>query len=97
MRSVFLGSDVSGCQTIAGSWPDASLSARAMSRSRLIPGKTRTADFIWRACLAENLDPVVLDHGVRQQLVGGIFQRRFRLGLVGAADFDVQHLALTNP
>ena len=26
--------------------PEASLSARAMSRSRLIPGKTRTADFI---------------------------------------------------
>src|SRR5206468_11801107 len=31
---------------IAASWPEASLSARAISRSRLIPGKTRTADFM---------------------------------------------------
>ena len=37
---------VSACQTIAGSWPEISFSVRAMSRSRLMPGKTRTADFI---------------------------------------------------
>jgi hypothetical protein len=41
-----LGSAVSACQTIAASLPEASFSARAMSRSRLIPGKTSTADFI---------------------------------------------------
>ena len=40
------GSCVSACQTIALSRPETSLSARAMSRSRLMPGKTRTADFI---------------------------------------------------
>ncbi len=40
------GSAVSACHTIAASWPETSLSARAISRSRLIPGKTRTADFI---------------------------------------------------
>jgi hypothetical protein len=41
-----LGSAVSACQTIAASLPETSFSARAMSRSRLIPGKTRTADFM---------------------------------------------------
>ena len=34
--------------------------------------------------LAQNFDPVILDHGVRQQLVGGVFQRRLGLGLVRA-------------
>src|SRR3954469_15135784 len=94
--SVPEGSEVSACQTIVGSCPDASRSARAMSRSRLIPGKTRTADFIWCACLAQNLDPVILDYRVRQQLVGGGFQRRLGVGLVGAGQFDVEHLALAH-
>ncbi|BBO07413.1 hypothetical protein BwSH20_50450 [Bradyrhizobium ottawaense] len=40
------GSDGSACQTIAGSLPEIILSARAMSRSRLIPGKTRIAAFM---------------------------------------------------
>ena len=40
------GSAVSACQTIAGAWPEMSFRARAMSRSRLMPGKTMTADFI---------------------------------------------------
>src|ERR1700684_1509429 len=62
-----------------------------MSRSRLIPGKTRMADFI-----LEQLNPVILDHGIRQQLVGGIFQRRLGLGLVGAGQFDIEHLALAH-
>src|SRR3954452_10566795 len=92
--SVPEGSEVSACQTIAASWPDASLSARAISRSRLIPGKTRTADFI--DCSLEKLDPVILDDGVGQQLVGGGFEGRLRLGLVGAGKFDVEHLALTH-
>src|ERR1700709_1062180 len=83
-RSVPLGSAVSACQTIAASWPDASFSARAMSRSRLIPGKTRMGGFIWERCLAQNFHPVILDHGIGQELVGGILQRRFGLGLVGA-------------
>ena len=34
--------------------------------------------------LAQNFNPVILDHGVGQQLVGGILQRRLGLGLVGA-------------
>ena len=45
-RSVPGGNAVSACQTIAGSRPDMSRNARAMSRSRLMPGKTSTADFI---------------------------------------------------
>src|ERR1700733_12880731 len=45
-RSVPAGSSRSACQTIAGSRPEMSRSARAMSRSRLMPGKTSTADFI---------------------------------------------------
>src|SRR5205807_3569539 len=48
-----LGSAVSACQTIAGSWPEIRRSARAMSRSRLMPGKTRMADFIARSLLEE--------------------------------------------
>src|SRR5215813_5798906 len=62
-----------------------------MSRSRLIPGKTRTADFI-----SEKLDPIILDYGIRQQLVGGSLERRFCLGLVRAGKFDVEHLTLTD-
>src|SRR6516165_905163 len=45
-RSVPAGSAVSACHTIAGARPETRRSARAMSRSRLIPGKTSTADFI---------------------------------------------------
>jgi hypothetical protein len=37
---------MSACQTMAGARPEISVSARAMSRSRLMPGKTSTADFI---------------------------------------------------
>src|SRR5215471_16101527 len=84
-----LGSAVSACQTIAVSRPEASFSARAMSRSRLIPGKTRTADFI-----SEQLDPIILDHRVGQQLVGGGLQRLLRLAAVGAGKLDVEHFAL---
>src|SRR6185312_3984026 len=76
-----------------GSWPEMSFSARAMSRSRLMPGKTRTADFIGVGS-AQHFNPVILDNGVRQKLVGGILQRGFRLRLVGAGKFDVEHLAL---
>src|SRR3954452_18860792 len=50
-RSVPAGSAVSACQTIPGSLPEISLSARAMSRSRLMPGKTRTA-----ACMTSVLE-----------------------------------------
>jgi hypothetical protein len=57
------GKAVSACQTIELSCPDASLSARAMSRSRLIPGKTRTADFmaipeIWGRAAIHRLIPL---------------------------------------
>src|SRR3954471_20678632 len=45
-RSMPEGNSVSACHTMAGSVPDTSLSVRAMSRSRLMPGKTTTADFI---------------------------------------------------
>src|SRR6185437_2152652 len=37
---------VSLCQTMRGAWPEDCASAIAMSRSRLIPGKTMMADFI---------------------------------------------------
>ncbi|MEH2614998.1 Mg2+ and Co2+ transporter CorA [Bradyrhizobium sp. AZCC 1693] len=45
---------------------------------------------------SQNFDPVILDHRVRQQLVGGILQRRLCLGLVGARELDVEHLALAD-
>src|SRR3979411_328436 len=67
-----------------------------MSRSRLIPGKTRMAAFIWLSCLAQKLNPVILDYRVRQQLVGSVLQRRFGPGLVRARYFDVEHFALAH-
>src|SRR5579862_3053847 len=98
-RSVPAGSAVSACQTIAGARPEMSVSARAMSRSRLMPGKTRTADFILfvvRALSPGHLDPVVLDDGVGEQLFGGAFERGFGPGAVGALDLDVENLALAH-
>src|SRR5688572_18463018 len=74
-----------------------------MSRSRLIPGKTTTADFmasIWvrAACPATgssgHLDAEILDHGVGEQLLGRAFERRLGLGLVATLDLYVEHLAL---
>src|SRR5665213_2317319 len=48
-RSVPAGNSRSACHTIAGSRPETSLSVRAMSRSRLMPGNTTTAAFMRRA------------------------------------------------
>ena len=69
-----------------------------MSRSRLIPGNTSTADFIAAlpAALTRHLDPIILDHGVGEQLFGGILQRGLGAGAVGALDLDVEHLALAD-
>src|ERR1700742_982272 len=89
-RSVRAGRAVSVCQTIAGSLPDTSRSVRAMSRSRLMPGKTRTAALI----SADNLDAVVFNHGIGEQLVGRRLERGFCLRLVAALKLDVEHLAL---
>src|SRR5690242_19950010 len=95
-RSVPAGNAVSACQSIAGSWPETSFSVRAMSRSRLIPGKTTTADFIamiWMegpktASSPHHLDLVILDHGIGQKLVGRFFQSGFGAGLVAAFNLD---------
>ena len=60
---------------IAGSLPETSLSVRAMSRSRLMPGKTTTAEFISEFQTppsSGDLNAVVLDHGVGEQLLGRI-------------------------
>src|SRR5689334_21522871 len=67
-----------------------------MSRSRLIPGKTTTADFIATVelSLSAQFDPVILDHGIGQQFLGGAFERRLGAGAVGAFDFNVENLAL---
>src|SRR6202035_5333543 len=96
-RSVPAGSSRSACQTIAGARPDTSLRARAMSRSRLMPGKTITADFIAtpiRLASSGHLDPVILDHGVGEELLGGVLERGCGAGVVGAFDLDVENLAL---
>src|SRR4029078_8130610 len=99
-RSVPAGSEESACHTMADSAPDTRLSVRAMSRSRLIPGKTTTADFIISALralpLPQHLDAVVLDHRVGQQFLGGVFQRRLGACPVGAIDLDIEHLALAD-
>src|SRR5829696_2785550 len=103
-RSVPAGNSVSACHSMAGSRPDTSLSVRAMSRSRLMPGKTTTADFIstiWieppeAASSSHHLDAVILDHGIGEELVGGFLQSRFRPRLVAALDLDVEDLALAD-
>src|SRR3954451_21294771 len=95
-RSVPAGSAVSACQSMAGSRPETSRSVRAMSRSRLMPGKTTTADFIstiWieppeAASSSHHLDAIILDHGIDQELVGGFLQRGFRPRLVAAFQLD---------
>src|SRR3974390_3190722 len=96
-RSVPCGSSVSACQTIAGSRPDTSRSVRAMSRSRLMPGKTRTAAFIVTKLSADNVDVVILNPLIRQQPISGLLQEFFRLAAVAdAVDLDVEHLALAH-
>src|SRR6516165_4823765 len=98
-RSVPAGSAASACQTIAGSRPEMRRSARAISRSRLIPGKTSTADFIATSAPPSSsayFDAVILDHGIGEKLFGGGPERRLRVGTIGAVDLDVEHLALTD-
>src|SRR5688500_5619355 len=103
-RSVPAGSAVWACQSIAGSWPETSLSVRAMSRSRLMPGKTTTADFmavIWnerpkRASSSHHLDAVILDHGIGEELVGRLLQGSLDLRLVAAFYLDGEDLALAH-
>src|SRR5215469_17844822 len=97
-RSVPTGKALSACHTIAGSRPEISRSARAMSRSRLMPGKTTTADFIAasKLCSSVHFDPVILDHGIRQKLLGGAFERRLGAGPIGAFNFNIEDLALAD-
>src|SRR6202166_4384080 len=98
-RSVPRGSSASACHTMAGSRPEIRRSARAMSRSRLMPGKTRTADFIKiseRPSSSGDLDAVVLDHGVGQKLFGRCLERRLGAGAIGAFDLDIEYLALAD-
>ena len=59
-------------------------------------GKDENGGFHQQGCLAQDLDPVILDHRVGQELVGGILQGRLGLGLVGAGELDVEHLALAH-
>src|SRR5262249_27303688 len=73
--------------------PEISVSARAMSRSRLMPGKTTTAALMARSS-PQHLDLVVLDDDVGEELVGGLLERRLGAGRIRAVDLDVEHLAL---
>src|SRR5208282_5975572 len=98
-RSVPRGSAVSACHTMAGSRPDRSRSARAISRSRLMPGKTSTADFIAfseRPSSSAHLDAVVLDDGVGEKLFGRGLERGLGTGAIHALDLDVEDLALAD-
>src|ERR1700732_4807134 len=78
---------------MAGARPEMSVSARAMSRSRLMPGKTTTAAFMARSS-SQHLDLIILDDHVGEELVGGLLERRLGARLIGAVDLDVEHLAL---
>src|SRR5262249_14733303 len=74
--------------------------ARAMSRSRLMPGNTSTADFMARllsqTALGQNLNPEIFDHRVGEQFLCRILQRRLGAGAIGALELDVKHLALAH-
>src|SRR4051794_17654046 len=65
--------------------------ARPASRSRFDPGKTTTAAFM---SSASDLDAVILDDGVREQLVASGLQSLLGTGLVRTRQLDVEHLAL---
>src|SRR5262249_57311616 len=80
---------------MAGARPETSVSARAMSRSRLIPGKTTTAAFTTRAS-SQHLDLIVLDDDVGEELVGRRFERRLGARRIDAVELDVEHLALAH-
>src|SRR5579859_4656199 len=96
-RSVPAGSSRSACQTMAGWRPQTCASVRAMSRSRLMPGKTSTADFIAATPRSPgHLDPVIFDDGVCEQLFGRRLQRGLGAGAVLALDLDVEHLTLAD-
>src|ERR1700720_4741102 len=98
-RSVSAGNSVSACHTIAGSRPDVRRSARAMSRSRLMPRKCSTADFIGPAtgpCSSRHFDAVILDHGIGEKFLGGVFERRLGQGAVGTFNVDLKDLALAH-
>src|ERR1700733_9673655 len=98
-RSVPAGSSVSACQTSPGSRPEMRRSARAISRSRLIPGKCSTADFIARPIglrSSGHFDAIILDHRICQQFLGRVFERRFGAGAIGALNVDLEDLALTH-
>src|SRR6202453_655956 len=98
-RSVPAGSSVSACHTIAGSRPEMCRSARAMSRSRLIPGKCSTADFMARPIgprSSGHFDAVVFDHGVGEQFLGRVFKRGLCGGAIGTLNVDLEDLALSH-
>ncbi len=65
-----------------------------MSRSRLMPGKTMTADFM--GGYPADLDAVVLDHGVCEQLLRRVPEPGLGTGAVAVGDLDVEHLALAH-
>src|SRR5262249_58208807 len=69
-----------------------------MSRSGLIRGKTTTADLIAASKLSfsAHLDPVVLDHGIGQKLLGSALEHRLGAGAISAFDFDVKNFALAH-
>src|SRR5262249_20311884 len=97
-RSVPAGKALSACHTMAGPRPEISRSARAMSRSRLMPGKTTTADFIATDMLSfsADFDAVILDRGIGEELLSGAFKGRFGAGAVAALDLDIEDLALAH-
>src|SRR5207248_7625397 len=80
-----------------------------MSRSRLMPGKTTTAEFMAararaqlaprsarsrRATRSFELDLIILDQAIGQELVGRLLERSLRRLAVAPLDLDVEHLAL---
>src|SRR5690625_2206201 len=91
-RSRPAGSDLSLCQICCGSAPLAACSARANSRSPVDPGKRMIALRIGSG----DLDPVILDHRIREQLlahIGNLCPRR--LG-VRSGEIDLDQLALAD-
>src|ERR1700736_4078744 len=80
---------------MAGARPETRVSVRAMSRSRLMPGKTTTAAFM-ASDSSQHLDLVVLDDDVGEELVGRLLERCLGARRIDAVELDVEHLALAH-
>src|ERR1700682_4985200 len=77
--------------------PHATLASRRPATALPGPDFHRLIAPAWAGAFSSgHLDPIILDHRVGQQLVGGLSEQRFSLPAVAALQLDVEHLALAD-